>query len=138
MNNKATITIIIILVVAVGILLAWYFLGNTNTETNTNANNAVVATSREVPPAHTVWIMEGSFTPSVMNISAGETITWINKDAIVRVVASDPHPAHTDLPELLSDTLEQDGMYSFTFTEAGTYGYHDDLNPIKKGQIVVE
>ncbi len=138
MNNKATITIIIILVVAVAVLVAWYFLGNTDT-TTTNTNNTVVTTTnREVPPDNTVWVLNGSFTPAVLTISAGDTVTWINKDTINRQVASDPHPAHTSVPELLSDPLAEGESYTFTFDTAGTYGYHDELNPIKKAQVIVE
>ncbi len=136
MSQKATITIIIILVVAAGVLAAWYFIGNNAVEPSNNNTNT--AASHDLPAAQTVWIVDGNFTPSVITVSVDDTVTWINKDNISRQIASDPHPAHTDLPDLISEELAEGGSYQFTFSEAGTYGYHDELNPIKKGQVIVE
>ncbi|MFZ6036115.1 MAG: cupredoxin domain-containing protein [Patescibacteria group bacterium] len=141
MNNKTIATVLIILVIVVGGALVWYFMQDESSTTNTNTNtttNTAPQVVREQPPANTVWIENGSFNPSVVTVSAGETVTWVNKDMIARKVASDPYPGNSDLPELLSDELQQDDSYTFTFTTAGEFGYHDDLNPIKKGKVIVE
>lgn len=134
------VIVIIVLVIAAAGLLAWYFLqDNDTTNVNTtNATNGTAMVEKEVPPANTVWIVDGSFNPSVLTVSAGDTVTWINKDAIERQVASDPHPTHTDLQSLESDILGEGDQYSYTFDTAGEWGYHDHLNPIKKGIIVVK
>ncbi|MFA6553384.1 MAG: hypothetical protein WCT27_03075 [Patescibacteria group bacterium] len=139
MTKNATIIVVIILVVVVAGLLGWYFLRekptNNNLSQTLNSSNAVTVVR---PAAKTVWIMDGSFNPSVVTIAAGETITWVNKDLINRKIAADPHPSGSSLPTLLSDELGQNETYTYTFTTAGTWGYHDYLNPIKSGQIIVK
>jgi plastocyanin len=139
MSKNATIIVVVVLVVAVAGLLGWYFLRekpiNENMNQTLNASNSVAITR---PPAKTVWIMGGSFNPSVVTIAAGETVTWINKDETKRKVAADPHPSGSTLTALHSDELGQNESYSFTFDTAGTWGYHDYLNPIKSGQIIVK
>ncbi len=140
MSQKTVIAIVIIVIVIAGGLLAWFFLQEEETTTNQNVNK-VTATNRattDYPPANTVWVMDGDFNPAVMTISVGDTITWVNKDESKRKVAADPHPTSTSLPELVSGELEKDDSYSFMFEEAGEWYYHDYLNPIKKGKVVVE
>ncbi len=138
MTKNTTIIVVIVLVVVVAGLLGWYFLRekpiNENLTQTLNSSNSVTVVR---PPAKTVWIMDGSFNPSVVTIAVGETVTWINKDTIKRKVAADPHPSGSSLPALLSEELGQNESYTFTFSTAGTWGYHDYLNPIKSGQIIV-
>jgi len=140
MSQKAVIATVIIVIVIAGGLLAWFFLQEEETATNQNVNKAATANraATDIPPANTVWVMDGDFNPAVMTISAGDTITWVNKDESKRKVAADPHPTSTSLPELVSSELEKDDSYSFIFEEAGEWYYHDYLNPVKKGKIVVE
>ena len=142
MKKSVIIILVVILLAAVAGLLGWYFtkeepLSTTSTVTNTNTT---ATTNVEIlkPPANTVWIMSGSFTPSVLTIEVGEKVTWVNKDDFIRRVASDPHPNSTDLPELVSNDLEKGESFSFSFTEEGEWSYHDYLNPIKHGKIIVE
>ncbi|MDD1656227.1 MAG: cupredoxin domain-containing protein [Methanomicrobiales archaeon] len=85
-----------------------------------------------------VLIRNFAFEPASLTISAGTTVIWTNEDSAPHQVASDPHPAHTDLPELVSDTLSSGDSYRFTFVKTGTYGYHCHLHPTMKGTIVVE
>ena len=92
----------------------------------------------EGPPANTVWILDGNFNPSVITITKGETVTWVNKDEAKRKVAADPHPTSSTLPDLVSDELNQGDTFKYTFKEAGEWYYHDYLNPIKKGKVVVK
>lgn len=138
MSQKAVIATVIIVIVIAGGLLAWFFLQEE--ETVTDVNKATITNQKTVnrPPDNTVWIMDGDYNPAVMTVSAGDTITWVNKDESKRKVAADPHPTSTSLPELVSSELEKDDSYSFTFEEAGEWYYHDYLNPIKKGKVVVE
>ncbi|MFA5052164.1 MAG: hypothetical protein WC544_03845 [Patescibacteria group bacterium] len=139
MSRNASILIVVILVVIIAGLLGWYFLKETPTNENLNKTvNSINSVTITRPPAKTVWIMEGSFNPSVVTIATGETVTWVNKDDAQRQVQADPHPSGTSLPALMSDPLSIDGTYSFTFTDAGEYTYHDHLNPIKSGKIIVK
>ena len=143
MDKKVIITIVIILVVGVSGLLGWYFLQEEPAREQINQISQQVSPTINTatitrPPANTVLIINGRFNPSIVTISIGDTIKWINNDDTTRRIASDPFPASTDLPGLVSEDLEKGGSYSYTFETAGEWGYHDGLNPIKKGRIIVE
>lgn len=138
MSQKIILTFIIILIVIGGGLLAWYFLQEEEVVIDVNQVTTTNRMTVTRPPDNTVWIIDGDFNPSVLTVSVGDTVTWVNKDEPKRKVAADPHPTSASLPELVSDELEKSDSFSFTFNEIGEWYYHDYLNPIKKGKIVVE
>lgn len=87
----------------------------------------------------TVNITSAGFSPATVTVSPGTVVTFVNTDTKPHWVASDPHPVHTGLPGFdAKSALAPGASYSFTFTTAGTYGYHDHLNPSTRGQVVVE
>lgn len=89
--------------------------------------------------ANTVSITSTGFSPQVLTVSAGTTVTFVNNDSVGHWPAANPHPTHTSLPGF--DALAEvppGGTYSYTFTEAGTFSYHCHLNPGFVGKIIVE
>jgi len=100
-----------------------------------------------------IEITSSGFTPKTLTISKGETVTWINKDTEEHWPASANHPTHTVYPGSNIEkcgTIEQAGIFdacrgvppgeswSFTFNEAGTWGYHDHLQSSLTGKIIVK
>ena len=100
-----------------------------------------------------IEITSSGFSPKELTISVGETVTWVNKDTEAHWPASAMHPTHMVYPE--SDikkcgTAEQESIfdacrgippgesYSFTFNEAGSWGYHDHIVNGLFGKIIVE
>jgi len=110
----------------------------TATPTATPVATTQVATTAAPAQTNVITIKNSAFSPPTLTIKAGTTVTWINEDSEPHKVTSDPHPAHTDLPELVSGDLSKGQSYNFTFTKTGTFGYHCHLHPFMKGQIVVE
>ncbi len=103
--------------------------------------------------ANTVAITSSGFSPSALTIKRGETVAFINKDSQGHWPASAMHPTHTVYPgsdiakcgtneqEKNFDacrSLMQGETFSFQFDEAGSWNYHDHLNPSRTGKIVVE
>ncbi|HTK59607.1 MAG TPA: hypothetical protein VL283_00205, partial [Candidatus Baltobacteraceae bacterium] len=80
----------------------------------------------------------GGFTPNAMTVSIGTKVTWIALDGSQPFVASNPHPTHTDLPGLQSGTLGMGETFSFTFTQAGAWGYHNHNAPNQTGTVTVQ
>ena len=81
----------------------------------------------------------GGFSPAVLTIANNTTVTFVDDSTDPLWVASNPHPQHTDYPELNSDgSLSQGETFVLKFTRLGSWGYHNHLSPSKGGTIVVQ
>ncbi len=104
-------------------------------------------------PENLIKATDSGFSPAELRVKAGTTVTFKNERSITVTPASAKHPTHTVYPG--SDikkcgTPEQatifdscagipaGKMWSFTFNEKGTWGYHDHNNPTHFGKIIVE
>ncbi len=65
-----------------------------------------------------VQINAGGFSPSVLNVSVGTTVTWNNASGANQGVKSTTTPYTYD-----SGTVANGGTYTFTFVSPGTYSY---------------
>jgi plastocyanin len=102
-------------------------------------HSPTVETLKSVPPKTvTVTIANNKFSEGVVHVNLNDTVTWTNNDIAAHQIASEPHPAHTLLPELESGTLATNQSFSFKFTKTGSFPYHDHLNPIIKGIVEVK
>ena len=99
-----------------------------------------------------IEMSSSGFSPSSLTINSGDTVIFSAIDGSRRWPATNNHPTHTLYPESSiqkCQTSEKDEIfdscsvvaegetYSFTFTNAGTWGYHDHFSPAKKGTITV-
>jgi plastocyanin len=82
--------------------------------------------------AQDVAIHNYRFTPGMLIVSVGTTVTWTNRDFDVHTVVADDTP-----PTFKSAGLDTDDSFSFTFHKAGTYSYHCSVHPHMTGKIVV-
>ena len=100
-------------------------------------------------PASTVIVSyNGSvYAPATIDIKKGDTVTFLNQGAGQMWPASAIHPTHAVYPTkggCLGSTFDAcrglgaGESWSFTFTEAGRWGYHDHLNPNIRGTVVVK
>lgn len=91
------------------------------------------------PGTGTIQTTSNGFVPVTMTILTGQSITWVNEDAVSHQVNSDPHPTHRLYPILNTVGLINPGeSKSVTFTTPGAYTYHDHLNPQLKGTVIVQ
>ncbi len=72
-----------------------------------------------------------SFTPQVITIKAGTSVTWTNKDDV-------PHTVVSTSKRFASRVLDTDDRFSFTFNEPGTYDYYCSIHPHMTGKVVVQ
>jgi plastocyanin len=72
-----------------------------------------------------------SFTPAKLEIAAGTTVTWVNRDDIPHTVVSNDHVLFK------SKALDTDEKFSFSFTKAGKYPYFCSLHPKMTGEVIV-
>lgn len=91
------------------------------------------------PKTYAVSLTSTGFEPSVLTISLGDTVRFVNNDNKAHWPASDKHPAHLDYQQF--DPLQgiQPGAsWSFTFERVGDWGMHDHIYPGVRGKITVE
>jgi plastocyanin len=94
-----------------------------------------------------VNITKNGFEPKSVSLLKGEKVLWINLDQSAHWPAVDPHPAHTDYPEKggcinsafdACRPIQPGGKWEFVFNHAGTWKYHDHLNPSFSGEVIVK
>lgn len=84
----------------------------------------------------------GVVTPGEILVAPGSRVLFINNHSRAHLVASDPHPEHTDCPEINQVGLLAPGQRRETgnFVTARTCGFHDHDNPDNaslRGRIVI-
>lgn len=78
------------------------------------------------------------FSPQVTNLKVGDVVIFRNKSTKSFWPASDPHPQHSLYPELDPDkAVPAGGNWQFTFEKAGSWKFHDHLNPAATGTVNV-
>jgi predicted secreted protein with PEFG-CTERM motif len=77
------------------------------------------------------------FSPNVINIAPGDTVTWANNDKVGHTATSG-HPSDNQTGTVWDSSLVKAGStYSFTFQNAGTYDYFCMVHPWMTGQVIV-
>jgi len=79
-----------------------------------------------------------SFSPSALNIKLGDIVIFQNNSSTGFWPASDPHPVHTSYSGFDAKSAIAAGeKWQFVFEKAGTWGFHDHLNPSALGTVTV-
>lgn len=88
---------------------------------------------------HAVVHTEQGFSPATLTVTAGEEVTFKNESAKKMWPASNTHPTHLIYPEFdAKSAIASEGAYKFKFTKKGTWPYHDHLEPVHQGTIIVK
>lgn len=113
-------------------------------ESGTNSNDSNNTASELV-----VTYTANGFLPKTLTVHTGDTVTFVNESGRALWVGSDVHPTHTlydgtTLKEHCASganaSFDQCGTgdtYSFTFTQAGAWKYHNHVQAGDVGTIVV-
>ncbi|HKW01115.1 MAG TPA: hypothetical protein VJN96_14925 [Vicinamibacterales bacterium] len=82
-----------------------------------------------VPPVatNTITITSAGVSPKNVQIAVGSRVLFVNNDSRSHNMQSDPHPEHTDCPELETVGFLSPGQSHETknFVTARTCGFHD-------------
>ena len=84
------------------------------------------------PRQHVVEIRGMKFSPSVLKVHQGDTVTWVNRDMV-------PHTATAGKGAVLSTgTILGGDSASVVIVIAGEHEYICQLHPVMTGRVVVE
>jgi plastocyanin len=78
-----------------------------------------------------VEIVDFNFKPDDLEVPAGTTVTFTNKDGFAHTVTAKDKSFD-------SGNLDQDGTFDQTFAEAGTYEYFCAIHNSMTGKVVVK
>lgn len=93
----------------------------------------------KLPPMAYVKITAQGFSPQSITVAANTDVVWVDQDPAPHLPAADPYPTHASLPSLTAPrALGKSQSYSYMFSSTGTYHYHDDLNPLLTGEVIVK
>jgi plastocyanin len=78
-----------------------------------------------------VTIANNAVSPQNVTVSRGSRVTFVNNDSRIHDMESDPHPTHTDCPELNQVGFLSPGQSHQTgvLNTARVCGYHDHEQP---------
>ena len=96
----------------------------------TSAPTTTAGTAPPAGPTAAITIQNFTFSPPVLNVAAGTTVTATNRDGA-------PHTWTADDGSWDSGTLNQNGSYSRRFPTAGTFPYHCVIHPSMKATVNV-
>lgn len=141
MDRRLTVLIISVTVAITG-LLAFVVLPQ-DSKYDAPSQETAPETARPVSSTINITYDNNGFSPREIIITKGTTVTFDNMTEIPMWVASDPHPAHTDYPEL--DVIRVNGQYpepkndfSFVFDREGIWTYHNHNMPEHTATVIVK
>jgi plastocyanin len=91
-----------------------------------------VGCTRPAPRTHVVEISGFGFRPETLTVAAGDTVRWVNHDAVPHSATAGPDSART----LDSGSIAPDGTWQLVARD-GRYEYYSVLHPIMRGVLVV-
>ncbi len=144
--NKAIIAIIAVVVIAAGVFAITHKSKkpaaptNSNTSTTTAPSNTTSTppTSTSTSSDNVITYSNSGFSPATLTVKGGSQVTIKNTSSETLQLDSNPHPQHTDDPELNVGVISAGGSKTFTVTTTGSHGYHNHLDPSDTGMLVVE
>jgi len=87
-----------------------------------------------------------AYSPNILNVQKGDSVTWVNNSDRMTWPASAVHPIHTVYPTTggcigstldACKALENGESFSFIFDEVGAWKMHDHRAPFITMTIVV-
>lgn len=132
--------VLIVLFLVILLLLIFGLAPRKTVEPVVEAPEETQSTPREKVAGEETMILLtiNGFEPSTLQITAGQSVTWVNVSGKTGNVSSDDHPEHTKYPFLTVGNIKVDESAYVRFEKPGTYTYHNHLKPTQTGTIVVQ
>ena len=131
------IFLIIIIVILIGIVaMSALFPAPQKTEQKVSEKTKEM-TLPQAPSQNQIFIKEGAFVPSVLNVKKGSTITWINKENQSRQIVSIATDAYDQGEIFRTGQIKSGGQESVVANTVGQFEYFCFENQNIKGQVIV-
>jgi plastocyanin len=146
--KQALIVLAILILVGLGVVVAKSDkkdnASSTNTAIQPQSPEPPVSSSESTsanPPASQEKVITYSasgFSPASLTVNSGDKVTVKNASSNQIQFDSNPHPQHTEDPELNIGIIMPGKSETITVTTKGSHGFHNHLNPGATGTLVVQ
>lgn len=134
--NKWLIAGLISLVI---IVLGGLVFFNNNQASAPNSQTIPEATKSETGASKPEIIYNNDgFSPNSLTVKLNEQVTITNNSSKTLQFDSDPHPQHTDNPELNVEIVQPNESKSFSVSKTGDFGIHNHLNSSERMTLTVK
>ncbi|WP_321419972.1 plastocyanin/azurin family copper-binding protein [uncultured Methanomethylovorans sp.] len=118
-------------IVFILLICAFLAIGCTGQQPTAQANEtpATPANSTTDGKVIEVSIQNFAFEPNSVKLSIGDTVKWPHLDSVPHTIKG---------ADFISQSLNKDDSFSYTFTKTGTYDYECSIHPSMKGVVIVE
>ena len=124
-KDRRIIVIIVAVVIGLGVIVLGVpdsnFLPQQNSESESEEKEIVEEERRPPEEFHVDAVSKSVYTPAMLNMQLGDTVTWTNIDSEVHTVSS--ANVTSDGGVYFHETLLPGETYSVTFDTPGTYFY---------------
>lgn len=137
---KLIVALVVVIVVAATVILLTHKKTNTpSTKSSGNSSQSSTGSTNDTTNANATITYDGSsFEPGSITIKAGQKVKIVNQSSSTALsFNSDPHPTHTDEPELNAGNIDPGVSETITVTKVGNWGYHNHYDPSQTGRIIV-
>ena len=102
-----------------------------------STDEAMMGADKMIGKEVNVNATSAGFEPKDLTIKMGTKVVWVNDGTSVANVSSALHPTHQVYPTLNLGNFESGESVELVFDKAGTYRYHNHLNPSQTGTVTV-
>ena len=125
-------------VTAIGAALAFACGGSSSSSTSPSPTTCTASST-----STTITIANRAVCPQNITVPRGTQVTFVNQDSVRHQMDSDPHPEHTDCPEINQVGNLEPGQSRQTgnLNIARRCGFHDHLNDAMaslRGSITIQ
>ncbi len=107
----------------------------TNTTSGTKTPSGIIVSIVE----NAAEMSDKAYQPNPINIKAGDTITWINRDSVMHTVTSGSGPNDpNEGKEFDSGPLTQGEIFTHTFKTAGVFNYFCAPHPWMGAKVIAK
>jgi len=94
------------------------------------SDSSPTAPGQPGPSGATITILaNGTLSPAQVEITVGQSVTFVNQDSRNHQMSADPHPSHADCPQIQVLTTPGQTKSSNALPVAKVCGLHDHLDP---------
>ncbi|SRR6266540_1873324 len=138
-TTKAIVGIVVLAVIVGGAIIIFKPSKSNAPGSNPSSNsNSSSSSSDNTPAAVTITYNGSGFSLSASTITSGQSIKVVNSSNDDLNFDSDPHPVHTDNPELNLGSISPGQSKTAKLTTKGHWGFHNHLDSSQHGNITVQ